>query len=585
MKRTHTCGELTLKELGKNVNLCGWHHSRRDHGGLIFIDLRDRYGITQIVFHPDKKEVFKIAENLKREYVIQVSGKVTKRPKGMENKSLKTGQIEVVVDSVSVINKAQTPPLEVDDRIEANEEMRLKYRYIDLRRPKMQNHLIVRHKAMLAAMKYLDSKDFVHIETPMLVRSTPEGARDYVVPSRVNPGKFYALPQSPQIYKQILMVAGYDRYFQFARCLRDEDLRTDRQPEHTQIDIEVSFADVPELLEIYEGLIKAIFKEAGKINLKDKFKIIDYEVSMEKYGTDKPDLRFGLELTSVTDIVAKSDFEVFKKEIQKRGIVKCINPAKDFSRNELDEYIKFCQEHGASGMAWMKVTKLGIESNITKYFSKELQNEILKKAKAKNGSILMFIAGKPKIVNEVISKLRNKLGNDLGLVKENEFKFCWIVNFPLFEWNEEEHRWEPMHHMFTKPLEEDINYLESDPGKVRCAQYDLVLNGVELGSGSIRIDDPELQERVMKVIGVSHEEAQKRFGFLLEAYKYGAPTHGGIGLGFDRIVAMMLGFNDIRDVIAFPKNKAAECPMDGSPSEIDEKQLKELHLKTDIVKK
>jgi len=585
MKRTHTCGELTLKELGKNVNLCGWHHSRRDHGGLIFIDLRDRYGITQIVFHPDKKEVFKIAESLRREDVIQVTGKIAKRPKGMENKSLKTGQIEVVVDSVSVINKAQTPPLEVDDRIEANEEMRLKYRYIDLRRPKMQNHLIVRHKAMLAAMKYLDSKDFVHIETPMLVRSTPEGARDYVVPSRVNPGKFYALPQSPQIYKQILMVAGYDRYFQFARCLRDEDLRTDRQPEHTQIDIEVSFADVPELLEIYEGLIKAIFKEAGKINLKDKFKIIDYEVSMEKYGTDKPDLRFGLELTSVTDIVAKSDFEVFKKEIQKRGIVKCINPAKDFSRNELDEYIKFCQEHGASGMAWMKVTKLGIESNITKYFSKELQNEILKKAKAKNGSILMFIAGKPKIVNEVISKLRNKLGNDLGLVKENEFKFCWIVNFPLFEWNEEEHRWEPMHHMFTKPLEEDINYLESDPGKVRCAQYDLVLNGVELGSGSIRIDDPELQERVMKVIGVSHEEAQKRFGFLLEAYKYGAPTHGGIGLGFDRIVAMMLGFNDIRDVIAFPKNKAAECPMDGSPSEIDEKQLKELHLKTDIVKK
>ncbi len=582
--RSHTCGDLTIKDVGKKVTLCGWDHSRRDHGGLIFIDIRDRYGLTQIVFHPDKKDIFRIAESLRREDVIQVTGKVARRPKGMENKSLKTGQIEVIVDSIKIINKAQTPPLEIEDRIDANEEMRLKYRYLDLRRPKMQHYLLIRHKAMLAAMRYLDSKGFVHIETPMLVRSTPEGARDYIVPSRVNPGKFYALPQSPQLYKQILMIAGFDRYFQVARCLRDEDLRADRQPEHTQIDIEISFADVPELLDIYEGLIKAIFKDAGKIEFKEKFKVMDYEDAMLKYGTDKPDLRFGLELIDVTDIMTKSDFEVFKNEIKNKRIVKCINPAKDFSRNEIDDYIKFCQEHGAKGMAWMKVTKNELESNIVKYFSKELQKEIIKKTKAKNNSFLMFVAGKPKLVNEVLSKLRNKLGEDLGLIKKNEFKFCWIVNFPLFEWNEEESRWDPMHHIFTKPLDEDIKYLETDPGRVRCYQYDLVLNGVELGSGSLRIDNPELQERVMKVIGISHEQAQKRFGFLLEAYKYGAPTHGGIGLGFDRIVAMMLGFNDIRDVIAFPKNKAAECPMDDSPSEVDEKQLKELNIKTDIAK-
>ena len=582
--RSHTCGDLTIKDVGKKVTLCGWDHSRRDHGGLIFIDIRDRYGLTQIVFHPDKKDIFRIAESLRREDVIQVTGKVARRPKGMENKSLKTGQIEVIVDSIKIINKAQTPPLEIEDRIDANEEMRLKYRYLDLRRPKMQHYLLIRHKAMLAAMRYLDSKGFVHIETPMLVRSTPEGARDYIVPSRVNPGKFYALPQSPQLYKHILMIAGFDRYFQVARCLRDEDLRADRQPEHTQIDIEISFADVPELLDIYEGLIKAIFKDAGKIEFKEKFKVMDYEDAMLKYGTDKPDLRFGLELIDVTDIMTKSDFEVFKNEIKNKRIVKCINPAKDFSRNEIDDYIKFCQEHGAKGMAWMKVTKNELESNIVKYFSKELQKEIIKKTKAKNNSFLMFVAGKPKLVNEVLSKLRNKLGEDLGLIKKNEFKFCWIVNFPLFEWNEEESRWDPMHHIFTKPLDEDIKYLETDPGRVRCYQYDLVLNGVELGSGSLRIDNPELQERVMKVIGISHEQAQKRFGFLLEAYKYGAPTHGGIGLGFDRIVAMMLGFNDIRDVIAFPKNKAAECPMDDSPSEVDEKQLKELNIKTDIAK-
>ena len=579
--RTNTCGELTKKEIKKEACLMGWTQSTRDHGGIIFIDLRDKYGLTQIVFDPKHdKKLHAEAEKLRREDVIAVKGKVMARGKGLENPKLKTGEIEVLVDELEVLNRAETPPIEIEDRVEASEELRLKYRFLDLRRPKMQKHLLVRHRAAQAAREYLNRNGFIEIETPMLVRATPEGARDYIVPSRVNPGKFYALPQSPQLYKQILMASGCDRYYQLARCLRDEDLRADRQPEHTQIDLEMSFVVQEDILQMVEGLYKHLMKQVLNVEIKYKFPRMSYAEAMEKYGTDKPDIRFGLELIDVSDIIKDSDFEVFKKAEQ----VKCINPEKDLSRKELDDYISFCQQNGAKGMAWMRVTENGLESNIVKFFKPEIQKKLLQRTKAKKGSVLMFIADKPKLVAEVLNKLRLKLRDDLKLAKENDFRFCWVLDFPLFEWNEDENKWDPCHHIFTAPKKEHLEFLEKEPEKVHADLYDLVLNGVELGSGSIRETNPETQKRVMKVIGLSYEESQKKFGFLMEAFKYGTPPHGGIGLGFDRIVALMCGYNDIREVIAFPKNKDAECPMDGSPSEVDDAQLKELHVKVDLVK-
>lgn len=580
--RTNTCGELVKKDIKKEVCLMGWNQSSRDHGGIIFVDLRDRYGITQLVFDPKHNKKFHTeAEKLRREDVIAVKGKVHARGKDLENPKLKTGEIEVLVDDFEVLNKAETPPIEVEDRVEANEELRLKYRFLDLRRPKMQKHLLIRHKTAQAAREYLNKNNFLEIETPMLVRATPEGARDYIVPSRVNPGKFYALPQSPQIYKQILMVSGCDRYYQLARCLRDEDLRADRQPEHTQIDLEMSFVKAEDVLEMVEGLYKHMMKKVLNIDIKYKFPRISYKESMEKYGTDKPDLRFGLELIDATDVIKDSDFQVFKNAEQ----VKCINPKKDFSRKELDEYINFCQQNGAKGMAWMRVTQKGLESNIVKFFNPTIQKKLLDKTKAKKGSILMFIADKKKVVAEILGSLRLKLRDDLKLVNEKDFKFCWIVDFPLFEWDDENSKWVPSHHIFTAPKKEHLDFLEKDPSKVHADLYDLVLNGIELGSGSIRETNPETQEKLMKVIGLSHEQARKKFGFMMDAFKYGTPPHGGIGLGFDRIVALMCGYNDIREVIAFPKNKDAECPMDLSPNYVPDEQLKELHIKTDLVKK
>jgi len=581
MKRTHTCGELRKKDIKKPVKLCGWNQSRRDHGGIIFIDLRDRYGLTQIVFDPKhKKEVHKEAEKFGREDVLSIEGKVRARGKGLENPKLKTGDIEVLVDKLEIVNKAETPSIEVEDRIEANEDMRLKYRYLDLRRPIMQKRMLMRHKIAQAAREYFDKHDFLEIETPLLVKSTPEGARDYVVPSRVNPGEFYALPQSPQLYKQILMIAGCDRYYQIARCLRDEDLRVDRQPEHTQIDFEMSFIDSDGIREFIEGLYKHLFKEVLGIKL-GKFPVFSYKESMDRFGTDKPDIRFELELTDVTDIVKDSDFEVFKKAKQ----VRCINPEKDFSRKELDEYINFSQKNGAKGMAWMKVTDKGLDSSIVKFFSSSIERKLLQRTKAKKGSTLMFIADEPSIVADILSRLRVKLRDDLKLAKEDDFKLCWVVDFPLFAWNEDKERWDPEHHMFSMPKQEFVNNLEKKPGEVIGDLWDLTLNGIEIGSGSMRVTDPELQERIMKLIGMTKEEAQKKFGFLLNAYKYGAPTHGGMGLGFDRTVALMCGIHDIREVIAFPKNKAAQCPMDESPSEISQEQLKELNIKMEGLKK
>jgi len=582
LKRTNTCGELTIQDIKKEVSLNGWVSSTRDHGGIIFIDLRDRYGITQVVFDPEhKKKEHGLAETLRREDVIAVKGKAMARGKGLENPKLKTGQIEVLVDEIEVLNKAITPPLEIDDRVEAGEDLRLKYRYLDLRRPKMQRHLQVRHNASMAAREYLNKNNFLEIETPILVRATPEGARDYIVPSRVNPGRFYALPQSPQLYKQILMVSGCDRYYQLARCLRDEDLRQDRQPEHTQIDLEMSFVNAEDVIEMVEALYKHMMKRVLNADIKYKFPRISHKESMERYGTDKPDLRFGLELIDVTDVVKKSDFQVFNKAEK----IKCVNPEDKFSRNEIDSLIDYALSVGSKGMAWMRVTDKGLESNIVKFFNKEVQKKLVQTTKAKKGSILFFIADNQKNVNEILSKIRVEIGKRLNLINDKDFKFCWVVDFPLFEWDEDENAWKPSHHIFTAPKNEHIEFLDKDPGKVRADLYDLVVNGIELGSGSIRETNPATQEKLMKIIGLTHEQTQKKFGFLMESFKYGTPPHGGIGLGFDRIVAVMCGYNDIREVIAFPKNKDAECPMDGSPSSVDDKQLKELNIKMDLVKK
>lgn len=581
MLRTHTCGELTAKNVKETVALAGWCHSRRDHGGVIFIDLRDRYGLTQIVLDPShNKKVHEAGEKIGREWVIVAKGKVRNRPKDMLNPKLKTGEVEVLVDELSIITKAAVPPIEIDDRIEAAEDARMKYKYLDLRRPIMQQRLAFRHKAASVVREYFNKNNFIEIETPLLVRSTPEGARDYVVPSRVNPGKFYALPQSPQLYKQILMISGFDRYFQLARCLRDEDLRADRQPEHTQIDFEMSFVDEKDVMAFVEGLYKHLFKGVLGVELKTPFKTLTHAEAIDKYGIDKPDLRFGMELIDVTEIVKKSDFKTFAAEEH----AKCLVAEKDFGRNEIDELIEWAKANGAKGLAWMRVTEKGLESSIVKFFGTEIQKHLLQKTKAKKGSVIFFVADKKKKVAEVLGKLRLELARRLGLQKAGEFNFCWVKDFPLFEWNTEEDRWEAAHHMFTSPKPEHIELLEKAPEKVLGNLYDLVLNGTELGSGSIRINEPELQERVMMVVGIDKKAAAEKFGFLLEAYKYGAPVHGGMGIGFDRTVALMQGLHDIREVIAFPKNKKAESPMDGSPSEIEEKQMKELHIKSDVVR-
>ncbi len=585
LKRTHNCGELRKKDIGKDVILNGWVQNRRDHGGLIFIDLRDRFGLTQVVFDPKHdKESHSVAETLRREDVIAAKGRVRARGEGLENPKLDTGQIEVITAGIEMIGKANTPPLEVEDRIVANDEMRLRYRYLDLRRPVMQSNLLMRHKTITAARQHFNDNGFIEIDTPILVRSTPEGARDYIVPSRVNPGSFYALPQSPQLYKQILMISGVDRYYQVAKCLRDEDLRADRQPEHTQFDFEMSFVDSDDIMGFVESLFSHIFKTVLGAKL-DRFPRIAYDEAMARYGTDKPDIRYGLELTDVTDIVKDCGFQVFKDVVEKGGTVKCINPEKDLGRKEIDSLIDFSIKSGAKGMAWMRVTKDGLESNIVKFFSDDIQKKLLEETGAKPGSILMFIADKPAVANNVLNLLRQELAKKLDLVDDKVFRFCWVTDFPLFAWDDDTGSWTPEHHMFSMPKKEHLEFLDKDPGKVKGDLFDLVLNGIEMGSGSIRIHDPAVQKKVMKVIGLDEKDAEKKFGFLIEAYKYGAPVHGGMGLGVDRLVALMTGTNDIREVIAFPKNKAAQCPMDSSPGPVGNDQLKELHLKLDIVRK
>jgi aspartyl-tRNA synthetase len=584
MLRTHTCGELNEKAAGKNVELCGWVGSRRDHGNIIFIDLRDAYGLTQIVFNPQvKAEVHDIAEELRPEFVVKVEGKVALRPDGTQNPKLKTGLIEVHVEKATILNKAATPPFEINDNISVTEETRLKYRYLDLRRATMQNSLRLRHKVCKVARDYFDERKFVEVETPILTKSTPEGARDYLVPSRVNRGMFYALPQSPQLFKQILMVSSLDRYFQIAKCFRDEDLRADRQPEFTQFDIEMSFVTEEDIYELSEGLMKKIFKEAAGYDLKTPFPRLKYSEAMARFGCDKPDTRFGLELSEITDIVRKSQFKIFQDVIKKSGRIIAINAkgCGGYSRSQIDELIGFVKEYGAKGLANFKVERGALTSQIDKFFSKEELAEIKTKLSGEDGDMIFMVADKEKVANESMAALRKLLGKSIGLIDEKKFDFLWVTDFPLFKYNDEEKRWESEHHPFTSVHPDDIKLLEEGKSldKVRSRSYDLVINGTEIGSGSIRIHERKLQELIFKTIGIGEEQARSRFGFLLDAFKYGAPPHGGVAFGLDRLMTFLVGCESIREVIAFPKTQKAFCPMTNAPSDVDEKQLNELGIK------
>ena len=588
MKRTHTCGELTKKELQKEATLCGWVHTRRAHGGLVFIDLRDRYGGTQVVFDPShNKEVHKNAEHLGREFVLQVKGHVRMRPAGMANSKLITGEIELLADSLEILNRAETPPFEIDDRNVAAEELRLKYRYLDLRRPTMQSNLLLRPKEMQAVREFMSSQSFMEIETPMLVKTTPGGARVFKAPSRTHPGTFFSLPESPQIYKQLLMVSGCDRYFQMARCMRDEDLRADRQCEFTQIDLEMSFVDMDDVLAIGEGIIKHVFKKVLSVDIPTPFQKMTFHDAMTKYGSDKPDLRFGLELVEVTDIVKHSDFGVFKSVVDKKGRVFCLKApgCGNFSRGEIEEMIDIAKLHKLPGLAWMKAENGKLESNIAKYFSEALQKQLITAIDAKDGDLLLFSADQYEKAANALGQVRLHLGRKLNLIKDGQWKFLWVVDFPMYEWNDEANQWAARHHIFTRPHDDDWDKLETNPAAGRGKLYDIVLNGVELSSGSIRIHSKDMQERVLKDIGLTYKEATKQLYCLLEAFKYGAPPHGGMAIGFDRLVALMGGQNDIREFIAFPRNKSTDNPLDGSPQPWTPEFLKDYSLKLEIVQK
>ena len=588
MHRSCGCGRVTEKDCGKELTLAGWVNTRRDHGGLIFIDLRDRSGIVQVVMSPQYGEdAFHKAEDVRSEYVLAIRGIVRERSPETVNPKMQTGKIEVVVSEMRVLNKAKTPPFYVEDGIDVDETVRLKHRYIDLRRPEMQRNLIMRHKIVHEMRQFLDAHDFLEVETPILTKSTPEGARDYLVPSRVNPGKFYALPQSPQLFKQLLMVSGLEKYFQIARCFRDEDLRADRQPEFTQLDIELSFEDQDFILDLMEHMMQRIFKNVLNVDIQIPFKRITWDDAMNLYGSDKPDLRFDMHFYDISDLLRDTGFKVFRNVLDNGGIVKAITVKGDAAipRRELDGLVDYVGNYGAKGLAWIGLNKDGsLKCQITKFLGEDKIREIGKFCEAENGDLILIIADKPKVVAQALGELRLEMARRMNLIDENEFCFRWVTDFPMFEYSEEDKRWVAEHHPFTAPRDEDVQYLLTDPSKVYAKAYDMVLNGVEAGGGSLRIYQEELQEKVFKAIGITHEEAQEKFGFLLDAFRYGAPPHAGIALGLDRLVMLMLRLGSIRDVIAFPKTQSAIDQMTQAPSEVVDMQLKELHIRVDVKK-
>lgn len=580
--KTHHCGSLTKAHVGETVTLNGWVQRRRDLGGVLFIDLRDRSGIVQIVFNPEfSQEAHAVADRARNEYVLAVTGKVVERDPETVNENLATGEIEVRVTEIEILNAAKNPPFFIEDGIEIDETLRLKYRYLDLRRPEMQKTLMLRSKAAKIFRDYLDENGFLEIETPILTRSTPEGARDYLVPSRVHPGEFFALPQSPQIYKQLLMVSGLERYYQIARCFRDEDLRADRQPEFTQVDIETSFLSQDQLLDLMEQLVVRLFKETVGVDIPRPFQRISYADAIGKYGSDKPDLRFGLELVDVTDLVETSGVKVFADVAKKGGQVKALN-AKGcavWSRKEIDDLLPFAARYGAKGLAWIQVKDGEWKGPIVKFFSEAEIASLKERLGAEEGDLLLFSADNKKVVADVLGNLRLKIGRDLGLIDESQFKFAWVVDFPLLGYDEEEKRWVAEHHPFTRPKEEDLGYFDTDPGQIRAQAYDLVLNGYEVGGGSMRIYRREVQEKMFQALGFSNEEAYEKFGYLLDAFEYGTPPHGGIAFGFDRLVMLLAGRTNLRETIAFPKTASATDPLMNAPASVDDKQLEQLSIR------
>jgi len=582
--RSHYCGHVNEELLDQEVTLAGWVHRRRDHGGVIFVDLRDREGIVQVVFDPDRPEVFAQAERLRNEYVVQVQGRVRRRPEGTENPNLPTGAVEVLGRGLTILNRADTPPFQLDEQV--SEETRLRYRYIDLRRPEMFAHLRLRTEVTRAMRRYLDAHGFLDVETPMLTRSTPEGARDFLVPSRIHPGSFYALPQSPQLFKQLLMIAGFDRYYQIVRCFRDEDLRADRQPEFTQLDLETSFMDEHAIMDLTEGLMREVFAQVLGVSLPDPFPRLSYAEAMRRFGSDRPDLRNPLELVDVGDLMAGVEFKVFAGPAQDpRGRVAALRlpGGAALTRKEIDEYTRFVGIYGAKGLAYVKVNdpaagREGLQSPILKFLPDEVIAAILERTQAEAGDMIFFGADKAKVVNESLGALRERLGHDRGLL-QGDWAPLWVIDFPMFEWDEREGRWNSLHHPFTAPKDEHLDLLESDPEACHSRAYDMVINGSEVGGGSIRIHRPEVQEHVFRVLGIGEAEARDKFGFLLDALRYGAPPHGGLAFGLDRLVMLMAGAPSIREVMAFPKTQTAACPLTHAPAPVDPKQLRELGLR------
>ncbi len=587
LKRTHNCGQLRLDDAGKKVTLAGWVHSYRDHGNLVFIDLRDREGLTQLVFDPETQpQTHELARTARCEWVIAAKGVVQPRGEGMENPKLPTGQIEVAVQQLEILNISKTPPFEIYEADKTGEELRLSSRYIDLRRPQMQQKLHTRHRVTMVVRDYFDQLGFWEIETPMLAKSTPEGARDFLVPSRLHKNCFYALPQSPQLFKQILMVSGVDKYFQIVRCFRDEDPRADRQAEFTQIDVEMSFVDSNDVIGVNENLVARIFKRILDVDVAVPIRRISYKEAMADYGTDRPDLRFDMKLKDVSDIAKKSSFKVFTSVIENGGIVKglCTLGGEQYSRSDIEKTLtSFVADYGAKGLAWSKVKtendKLLLLGGCAKFFSPQAQQQIIERFQAKEGDLLLFVADKEAAANKALAPLRCKLARDLKLYDPKHFEFVWVVDFPLFEWNEDQKRYDSLHHPFTSPIEDDMDKLESDPANICSQAYDIVVNGSEIGGGSIRIHDPKVQQKVFDLLNISRDQAKQRFGFFLKALDYGAPPHGGIAFGLDRMVMLLTGTENIRDVIAFPKTQRGQCLLTDAPSEVDAKQLDELNLR------